>query len=190
MHYWRWRTHGDPEANVRPRHATLEESFLGRTERRGDCLIWTGAKSRGYGVLEVGGVRAQTHRYAWERAFGPIPDGIMIDHQFHCNTACCEINHLRMATHRQNNLNRNGPSSLSKSGVRGVFVERHGFRVRLVVDGVRRGGWHPTLEAAEAEAEHINQASGEFAGTIRKVERNFGPDTPAANAGQQDKASN
>src|SRR5699024_11828590 len=51
-HYLAWLRHGDPETQVQ--FSTPEESFLARTERVGDCLIWTGyTNPKGYGQIQV-----------------------------------------------------------------------------------------------------------------------------------------
>jgi hypothetical protein len=45
------------------------------------CLLWTGAIGRGgYGHRRIRGRDIQTHRLAWEEAFGPIPDGALVCH--------------------------------------------------------------------------------------------------------------
>src|SRR5699024_9789742 len=88
-HYERWRLYGDALAVQRFR--TPAEAFAARTERQGDCLIWTGAKTGGYGSIRVDGRAMGAHRYAWERENGPVPDGLVVDHYLFCDTACCEV---------------------------------------------------------------------------------------------------
>jgi hypothetical protein len=60
------------------------------------CIEWTSTKSRGYGVLRVGGRKGKTflaHRLSFEEAKGPIPDGMVICH--HCdNPGCINLDHL------------------------------------------------------------------------------------------------
>lgn len=61
------------------------------------------------------------HRYAYEQTVGPIPDMLMIDHQYPaCLKRCVTPDHLRLATRKQNEENRAGAQINSKSGVRGV----------------------------------------------------------------------
>src|SRR5699024_7924323 len=108
-HYKRWRAHGDPLGAA---YRGPEATFLAMTEPIvGDpgCLIWTGAlNGRGYGRLHVNGRMVLAHRWAWQREHGPIPDGMEVDHT--CwERACCNVDHLRVATRQQNVQSRSGP---------------------------------------------------------------------------------
>lgn len=70
------------------------------------CDLWTGkVSSEGYGLLPGGKVYA--HRDAWERANGPIPDGMTLDHL--CRTGLCRnVEHLEVVTRGENVLRGNG----------------------------------------------------------------------------------
>ncbi len=41
------------------------------------------------------------HRYIWECEVGPIPEGLVLDHQCR-NRACCNVDHLRVVTYQVN----------------------------------------------------------------------------------------
>ena len=77
------------------------------------CWEWTGGKSDlGYGHV-VGpqkGRRNSPHRVTYERAHGPIPEGLVIDHLCR-NPSCCRPRHLRAVTHAVNILCGIGPSA-------------------------------------------------------------------------------
>lgn len=167
LHYKRWRRNGDPLGG-RPSHKTLEEAFAGYTERRGDCLIWTGPiNADGYGWTRVGGEHVFAHRYAWEREHGPIPEGLVIDHRHHCDHACVEHTHLRPATRQENRRHLAGAQANNLStGVRNVSRCGGRFRVRLKIDGLERDFGHfGTLEEAAGVADRARaQAFGAFAG--------------------------
>lgn len=123
-HYKQWSRTGDPTPKIM-RYSTPGESFAARTEWRGDCLIWTGAKdNEGYGKIVVGDRTMSVHRYSWEQTKGPIPDGMMIDHMYHCDPSCCNPDHLRLATNAQNCTHRSGPSRNSTSGIRNVYWDK------------------------------------------------------------------
>lgn len=166
-HYARWQRHGDP-LESRGRFTTPEESFAARAEWQGDCLIWTGARtSDGYGQIWSNGKAIYTHRFAWEQVNGPIPEGMFLDHEFHCNPACCNIEHLRLATNPQNTANRSGPDIRNMaSGVRNV--ERSGRKWRVVVMKnkvkYRFGSYSTIAEAAEVAEQARLELFGEFAG--------------------------
>ena len=163
-HYGRWQRNGTPSlANFR----SPEESFAARTERRGDCLIWTGSSLRGHGQIWAGGKLMPAHRYAWERANGPIPEGMMVDHAIHCDRACCEVKHLRLATAQQNGSNRAGPRPGRVEDLpRNVRRSRSRFQVQIRSRGVVRtyGTYDTPEEAAQVAARERARLFGEFAG--------------------------
>ncbi len=67
------------------------------------CWAWTGRKiSTGYGVVSVHGRKQLVHRAMYELRVGQIPEGLVVDHQC-LNRACCNPDHLRTVTRRQNN---------------------------------------------------------------------------------------
>lgn len=168
MHYQRWLRRGETGDAAEMRFATPEQSFEHRTERRGDCLIWTGATyTNGYGEIRVGGKPTPVHRYAWERANGPVPAGALVDHRDHCDPLCVEIGHLRLASRSQNGANRKGAAASNGSTGR-RNVERRGdkFRVILKKDGKKHCfGTYPTVEeAATAAAAARRELFGDYAG--------------------------
>ena len=104
-HYQKYKKRGDPLAEAwRP--PTPGERFAARAEWQGECLVWTGSPdSSGYGSLRVGGRSKFAHRYAWEQAHGPIPDGLTVDHLCF-NTLCVNVGHLRLLTRSENSRNQ------------------------------------------------------------------------------------
>lgn len=147
---------------------SAQDAFSARTERVGECLIWTGARNGdGYGSLAVDGTVKRAHVYAWENVNGPVPVGMMIDHRFHCDTACVEVRHLRLATASQNNQNRAGATKRNAStGIRNVYPNRSGFRVAVQKNGTNYSfGTYATVEEATTVAEEARtQLFGEYAG--------------------------
>ena len=119
-HYRRWKAHGDPTAGGIDRYrGDPDATIRARTARDGDCLVWTGTTNpEGYAVVWSSGKQLRVHRYIWEKANGPIPQGLQIDHRCR-NTSCCDLEHLRLVTQKQNRENL-GLYANNKSGYRGV----------------------------------------------------------------------
>lgn len=149
------------------------ERFKARTEWDGDCLRWTGAcnirSGHGYFTSEKNGKKWNTyaHRYAWELANGPIPEGVLIDHSCR-NPWCVNVEHLRFADKSTNGQNVKGARRDSTTGVRNVQwnKQREKYQVRVNLNGkAYHGGFFDDLdEAAEAASALRKQLFGEFAG--------------------------
>ena len=114
-------------AKIRP---TPEHRFWAKVTKTPTCWLWTAGRDRnGYGKFEVSGRSVQAHRYAYELLVGPIPAGMQIDHRTTCPKNCVNPEHLRPATHKQNQENR--------SGIHGVswFAPLGKWRVRIRHNG-------------------------------------------------------
>lgn len=113
MHYRRWQRHGDPLINHRPDMVigTAEERFWPKVDKSGDCWVWTANRlANGYGVFGKGGREAGlilAHRFAYELAYGPIPDGLVIDHLCRIHP-CVRPDHLEAVTQKVNNARGEG----------------------------------------------------------------------------------
>ncbi len=73
---------------------------LGKTPE--DCWQWLGhCDQAGYGKKQFGNETWVAHRWLWCQLFGPIPDGLVIDHICQ-NTSCVNPHHLRVVTQAEN----------------------------------------------------------------------------------------
>lgn len=86
------------------------ERFWNYVEKTSDCWIWKGPKSIGYGHLSIKGKATMAHRWSYEEAYGPIPDGLQIDHLCR-NIKCVKPTHLEAVTPKINNDRRQSKSS-------------------------------------------------------------------------------
>jgi hypothetical protein len=67
-----------------------------------ECIEWTGARDQdGYGRVNFQGKWRGAHRVAYERARGPIPEGLVIDHLCR-NRACINPSHMECVTSAEN----------------------------------------------------------------------------------------
>ena len=138
---------------------TPQQRFDAYVMHQGECLVWTGPLTRwGYGVVSVDGVGALAHKYVYETANGPIDRAQVIDHICH-TPACVRLEHLQAVTPRENNENRRGAQSNSKSGRRGVcFVPGRGWLAQAGRGAGTFAGYHATAEAAELAARERRNA--------------------------------
>jgi len=73
-----------------------------------DCWLWLGKIERnGYGRFWYNGRCVFAHRFAYEDAKGPIPEGLSIDHLCR-NRGCVNPSHLEAVTNRVNLLRGEG----------------------------------------------------------------------------------
>jgi len=112
------------------------------------CWLWTGSKNnKGYGQVTVRNRAVLAHRYSYELAFGPIPDGQEVCHDCPTgdNPACVKPAHLFLGTHHENmrdasekgrmaSGDRSSAALHPESAPRG---ERHG-NAKLTDEQVRR----------------------------------------------------
>ena len=163
-HYHLWRNRGDPLAPplqfTSPEEA-FEDSIMPLVET--GCIVWLKALTEGCGNLWVDGRMEKAHRYAYERANGPIPPGLMIDHACR-ERSCVNTAHLRLATRSQNGQNRSGPTSRNQSGHRGVTWDETQNKWRVIVGKKYIGRFERLEDAAEAAQEAREKMFGEFAG--------------------------
>lgn len=103
-HYYRWKQHGDPNKVLKIFHeGTESERFWAKVNKTGDCWLWTGWRTNGYGRFTTNGKNWRAHRFAFEEMRGPIPEGLQLDHL--CRVRhCVNPDHLEPVTRQQNML--------------------------------------------------------------------------------------
>lgn len=121
---------------------TPKERFDSKT-RAGEngCVLWIGGDNGlGYGRFWFNGRTVYAHRWAYEHAFGAIPDGLHLDHL--CRTpSCVNPDHLEPVTQRQNNYRALvGPAGKGVEVMYDYCVNGHQFTLEntSVIRGKRR----------------------------------------------------
>ena len=102
----------DSHFNARPQFTPLQ--LLSRAADRsevdaGECWIFRGALSQGYGTIGHKGVTWRVHRLAYVAMVGEIPDGLTLDHLCR-NRACWNPAHLEPVPRGVNVLRGNAPT--------------------------------------------------------------------------------
>lgn len=92
------------------------------------CHQWQASWSTtGYGKFFVAGRLVQAHRYAYERARGLVPDGLVLDHLCR-NRLCVNPEHLEAVPQRVNLARGRSPGALAHQ--RGTCGKGHPFTLR------------------------------------------------------------
>lgn len=96
--------------------AVLPSNVLAKIDRTpdSDCWLWTGATTRGYGVVQYMGRVHRAHRVVYTCLIGAIPDKHVLDHDKNaCGNRACVYpgHHLEPVTNRINILRGTSPSA-------------------------------------------------------------------------------
>jgi DNA-binding XRE family transcriptional regulator len=101
------------------------------------CWLWFGSSSGSteYGCIWVGGRHVRAHRYSWEIANGPVPDGLLCLHG--CDVPLCvNPKHLFLGTPQDNSTDMVRKNRQSRGAALALRGERNG-RAKLSFPQVR-----------------------------------------------------
>lgn len=132
---------------------TPDPKFWAKVDKSGECWLWTGALDRhGYGKLGRGGRNLAAHRHALALAGVDVGAGY-VDHR--CSVrACVRPDHLRVVTRKQNNEHLQGATIRSRSGIRGVYLDRtwNKWTGCVVHNGTKHRAYFDSMADAESWA--------------------------------------
>lgn len=137
------------------------------------CLVYQGAKAKGgYGRAWFQGKRELVHKLVWEGEHGDVPVGFELAHSCH-NPACCELSHLRLATHVENmsdsvaagRIRPNSGSFQSGTAHRNAALDDE--QVRLIRETPYRRGSRWTDRGSDYELAARLGVSAQTVGKIR-----------------------
>lgn len=96
----------------------IKETLFKRTQRVGDCLVWTGATDPGgYGHFGLNRKTVLAHRISYTIFNGPIPEGMCVCHTCD-NRRCIEPKHLFVGTKKDNAQDAVSKGRLKKNDVK------------------------------------------------------------------------
>ncbi|WP_353963560.1 HNH endonuclease signature motif containing protein [Streptomyces canus] len=110
------------------------------------------AHPNGNGYYRLRGTNEYAHRAAYEKEFGPIPEGLVIDHLCR-NTACANPQHLEPVTPEVNALRADSP--VARNARKGTCDAGHAFGRRA--NGKR---WCPQCSLARRVARGETSGNG------------------------------
>ncbi len=144
------------------------ERFWTKVDKSGECWLWTAGMNRqGYGKFWVDGRDMPAHRFSYQLAHGPIPDGKCVCHN--CpggdNPACVNPAHLWLGTDAENTADRHNKG-------RDARGERHASRTKP--ERVARGERHPMAKLTRQDAETIRRLYAAGGVSQRELARRFG----------------
>lgn len=153
-HYSRLRFGRRMDTPIRNVKATDQERFWEKVDTSGDCWVWAGAQTNGYGVFRINSRNMVAHRVSYMWGHGPIPKGYEVDHMCF-NRSCVNPAHLRLLTHQENGQNRAGANTNSKSGIRGVYWAQEQWIARACIgpETIEIGRFDDLSEAEKAVTE-------------------------------------
>jgi len=132
----------------------LSARFAAKVVCTPGCHFWVGAiAGDGYGRFAVSGGRVvRAHRWAWEQAYGPVPDGLMVMHG--CDeTSCVNAVECLLLGDQAANLEQMARRGRSAGRAHWGCADRRraAGRARAIREALR-GGYDPVRLAAAVAA--------------------------------------
>jgi hypothetical protein len=93
------------------------QRFESNIDTSGDCWLWTGFKTKGYGKICINKKKHFAHRLMYILYNGTIPDGMVVRHT--CRGKCVNPEHLEIGTQAENmkDMVRDGTSNRGERNI-------------------------------------------------------------------------
>ena len=121
---------------------SLEQRFWEKTQRNGECLLWTAKRdTHGYGVFRLGDKFLLAHRVAYQLAFGEYDESLCVFHRGCEQQSCVNPEHLALGTYDE---------VIALRGQRGHHPAGDRNGMRLHPDRVAKGARHKSRTHPES----------------------------------------
>lgn len=141
-----------------------QSRFWANVEKTDTCWLWTGymtGPTEKYGYITVHGKSYRAHRLAWEIAYGPIQDDLLVCH--HCDVRrCVNPEHLFLGTQTDNlrDCFNKGRSPMNKDLSRWRLKGEDNHKTTLKSDEIR---------AIRSSQKTVKELSIEYHVTLRTI---------------------
>lgn len=158
------------------KQAKVEERFWSKVDTSGECWQWTAALTNGYGRFGIGRKVVLAHRFAWELANGPIPDGLGVLHACD-NPSCVRPAHLFVGTSKDN---MQDCASKGRLGAQRYPAFYASFPSRIPVDRRARGERQHSAKLNASQVTEIRSLANTLSRS--RIAAKFGVTKQAINA--------
>lgn len=101
-HYQRLWKHGHTDILTMHGSSVISRIMDKVTIDGNGCWIFQGSLVAGYGRIGLNGTTKGAHVVTYEDKYGPVPEGLELDH-FYCNNKqCCNPDHVEPVAHTEN----------------------------------------------------------------------------------------
>lgn len=133
------------------------------------CWLWTGSLfTAGYGAFKLRGQNRRAHRVLWVWEFGPVPDGLLLDHLCHpadcaggpqcLHRRCVNPEHLA-AVPQRSNLLRSPQTPNAQNVAKTHCPEGHEYSAENTRTWTRRGSTMRSCKTCHRNREAARRAA-------------------------------